>query len=179
MNRIDPHEAPTGWYWLINDVEVVPSAVRIYDNEDAGCRGIGFNICDGGGFIPLIDLKPDSFFVEMPLPDLKPLEPPAAVFGQLVTLPITNGTTFEIPRDDPKQSIGLIAVAGLINSEDSPRVGAFVGQVLENDTGIVTINLTASGYQMSIDINRSTGVATVESDEVFDGCGIELRVELL
>jgi hypothetical protein len=179
MNRIDPHEAPTGWYWLVNEAEVAPSAVRLYDNEDAGTRGLGFNICDGGGFIPLTDLKPDSFLFEMQLPDLKPLEQDPPPFGFKVCLPITSGTKCILVGYEPNKQIGLISVAGLINSEDSPQIGAFVGQVLENDAGIITINLTAAGHQLSIDIDRNTGVTTVESDDVFAGCSIELCVEIL
>lgn len=57
------HVIPTidGWYWLIRDGELA-TIVRVYINPDTLERGVGFNLCDGGGFLPMSDLCEYSFF---------------------------------------------------------------------------------------------------------------------
>lgn len=51
----DLRDAPDGNY-AIGD-EGAESIVRLYVNPDTGERGIGFNIADGGGFVPLSHLN--------------------------------------------------------------------------------------------------------------------------
>lgn len=56
---------PSRHYWLKGpDEESV--LVYYYNNQDAGCFGFGFNIADGGGFLPLWDLR-DSSSIEGPI----------------------------------------------------------------------------------------------------------------
>ena len=50
-----------GDYWLITDGEV-EIIVRVYTNPDTKEFGIGFNIADGGGFLPMSDLCDMSYF---------------------------------------------------------------------------------------------------------------------
>jgi hypothetical protein len=57
---VDPATAPDGWYWLSTPKEPFASVVRLYTNPDNATRGLGFNVSDGAGFLPVIDLKPDS-----------------------------------------------------------------------------------------------------------------------
>ena len=45
-----------GYYYLISEEEL-PTLVRFYKNPDTDQYGFGFNIADGGGFLPEYDLK--------------------------------------------------------------------------------------------------------------------------
>lgn len=52
-----------GYYHLYNPSEEEPVLVHLYFNRDADCRGFGFNIHDGGGFLPLSDIHPETRIV--------------------------------------------------------------------------------------------------------------------
>lgn len=49
-----------GYYYLYSPHETEPVLVHAYQCTDAGCFGFGFNVHDGGGFLPLADLKNES-----------------------------------------------------------------------------------------------------------------------
>jgi hypothetical protein len=50
-----------GWCYLYSDAEDSdPSLVYYYENPDTGLRGFGFNIKDGGGFLPEGDINPST-----------------------------------------------------------------------------------------------------------------------
>jgi len=78
-----PHpKMPPGYYWLMNKTEV-PIIVEYYCNPDAGKYGqwgFGFNISDGGGFIPQNELTSDSVLVG-------PINKPMVYFGAPDNLP--------------------------------------------------------------------------------------------
>ena len=48
-----------GYYWLLKEEES-PTLVYYYYNHDAGEKGFGFNIANGGGFLPESDLTDDT-----------------------------------------------------------------------------------------------------------------------
>lgn len=54
-------ELPDGFYHLSNPGGET-CLVRIYTPSEPPYRGVGFGIWDGGGFIPLQDIRPDSTF---------------------------------------------------------------------------------------------------------------------
>lgn len=51
---------PEGYYHLYAKGEIEPCLVKCYFNPDAQCKGFGFMISDGCGFLPLWDLVPTS-----------------------------------------------------------------------------------------------------------------------
>lgn len=58
----EQHSAlPNGFYLLKNADEVHVSLVKLYDHPDFnGTRHLAFGSWDGGGFLPLTDLRQDS-----------------------------------------------------------------------------------------------------------------------
>ncbi len=52
------------FYWLIEKEE--RTLVYYYYNDDADCAGFGFNIADGGGFLPESDLLDSTEVVRFP-----------------------------------------------------------------------------------------------------------------
>lgn len=52
-----------GYYWLLTEGES-PTLVYYYENPDTGEKGFGFNVVDGGGFLPEWDLVEDSVVKE-------------------------------------------------------------------------------------------------------------------
>lgn len=46
-----------GYYWLQHPDEKEQTLVYFYVNPDTNEEGFGFNIKDGGGFLPLKDLS--------------------------------------------------------------------------------------------------------------------------
>jgi hypothetical protein len=53
-------DLPDGFYYLRNPAEPEPVLVRMYACRDHGTRVFGFNTHDGGGVLPLTDIKPTS-----------------------------------------------------------------------------------------------------------------------
>lgn len=51
-----------GWYWLIRDDE--KSLVYYYQNPNTDEWGFGFNIKDGGGFLPADDITEATEIIE-------------------------------------------------------------------------------------------------------------------
>jgi len=45
-----------GFYYLYTPEEKEPTLAHYYFNTNVGCKGFGFNIHDGGGFLPEHDL---------------------------------------------------------------------------------------------------------------------------
>lgn len=58
--QVDPATAEDGWYRLVHPGEPRDCVVRVYSNPDNQERGIGFNIADGGAFMPIWDLSEES-----------------------------------------------------------------------------------------------------------------------
>ena len=48
-----------GYYWLLKEGES-PTLVYYYENADTSEKGFGFNIVDGGRFLPESDLTADT-----------------------------------------------------------------------------------------------------------------------
>lgn len=94
MKPVRYSEYPDGTYHLTSsepnfDVQASESSVvELYTNPDTGDRGIGFNIRDGGGFIPLIDLKNTSTLT------------PIAVRSSFIQVSDMNAA-FGNPKGDP------------------------------------------------------------------------------
>jgi hypothetical protein len=49
-----------GYYSISNPEDPEPSLVYLYTNPDTHERGFGFNVRDGGGFLPVCDLREDT-----------------------------------------------------------------------------------------------------------------------
>ena len=56
----DPSKFKQGYHYQLVSCEGEESIVYFYFNPDANCLGFGFNIADGGGFLPERDLRSDS-----------------------------------------------------------------------------------------------------------------------
>ncbi len=52
------------YYRLYNKKTNEETIAYFYHNPDDKCDGFGFNTADGGGFLPLFDLKRDDTIVE-------------------------------------------------------------------------------------------------------------------
>lgn len=59
-SQVDPATAEDGWYRLVHPGESRDCVVRVYSNPDNQERGIGFNVADGGVFMPIWDLSEES-----------------------------------------------------------------------------------------------------------------------
>lgn len=57
----------TGKHYKVTSCEGEVSIAYFYYNPDAECNGFGFNIADGGGFVPLSDFREDSLIEELEL----------------------------------------------------------------------------------------------------------------
>ena len=55
MNKYKP-----GYYYFINKDNTDLCLTEYYYNSDSGCYGFGFNISDGGGFLPEDDIIDQS-----------------------------------------------------------------------------------------------------------------------
>ena len=62
---VELEEYPDGFYHLYSPSEKEPVLVHCYYCEDSQCRGFGFNIYDGGGFLPLSDLTDDTSIIAL------------------------------------------------------------------------------------------------------------------
>jgi len=49
-----------GYYWLFNSKTKEATLAYFYYNPDADRNGFGFNIRDGGGFLPMDDVSEDT-----------------------------------------------------------------------------------------------------------------------
>lgn len=54
----------TGVFYTLTSVEGEVTNAYFYDNPDSDCEGFGFNIADGGGFLPEYDIT-DSTVISM------------------------------------------------------------------------------------------------------------------
>ena len=52
-----------GYYWLFNNTTKEATLVYFYNNPDTGENGFGFNIRDGGGFLPMDDVSDDTSII--------------------------------------------------------------------------------------------------------------------
>ena len=52
-----------GFYYLESPKETRPTLVYYYENPDTQKWGFGFNIVDGGGFLPEGDLTEDTIVI--------------------------------------------------------------------------------------------------------------------
>lgn len=72
-------ELKEGYYYLVSEHEDEPTLAHGYYNHDAKAFGFGFNIYDGGGFLPLSDVSPTTDIV--PVSITSGLNASEAIFG--------------------------------------------------------------------------------------------------
>ena len=54
-----------GYYYLVNEGEDPVLVHGYYCSDHGGSFGFGFNIYDGGGFIPLLDLSERTEYIKV------------------------------------------------------------------------------------------------------------------
>lgn len=74
---------PEGWYNLHTQNEDRVCLVKLYTNPDTQAKGLGFNTCDGGGFLPLWDLTDTSTLIPLSKSSFQYVSEMNTAFGNL------------------------------------------------------------------------------------------------
>lgn len=80
-----------GFYYMTSEAEPEPLLVHCYHSSDTGGMVFGFNTHDGGGVLPVSDVREDSVITPVLV---------VPVVGQLMVLTLVNDHSSEVDKID-------------------------------------------------------------------------------
>lgn len=108
-------------YYQLIGVEGEVSIAYFYFNADSETWGFGFNIADGGGFLPAYDLREDTSIKELMLTRSDRLSASESVYGFSAWLTCRKERTVMSSKDERGCIAELVGTFIKENKLDDPR----------------------------------------------------------